>query len=323
MNPSKTKKERMGFWISFSRHVWVRFQEDRCTFIASSLTLTTLLSLVPLMAVALAIFSAFPDFTQLITEIQDFLFRNFVPAAGEVVQKYIQDFVSQAQRLKAFGIVFLIITALLMMATIDNALNTIWRVKVKRQWVRIFLLYWAILTLGPILVGFSVGLTSYFVSLPVISDAAEQVGSLIATALPFFLTAIALTMAYVSIPNCKVRIGHALFGGIIAALLFELAKRGFALYITTVPTYKLVFGTFATIPIFLVWVYLSWLVVLFGAEIVHGFTDHHPDWSEISRENRFSIALQIISLCYGRQKKGIPVSKDVLAKEFVHSSEGE
>jgi membrane protein len=157
----------------------------------------------------------------------------------------------------------------------------------------------------------------------VISDAAEQVGSLIATVLPFFLTSVALTMAYVSIPNCKVRIGHALFGGIVAALLFELAKRGFALYITTVPTYKLVFGTFATIPIFLVWIYLSWLVVLFGAEIVHGFTDYHPDRNEISRQNRFSIALQIISLCYGCQKKGIPVSKEVLAKEFVHSSEDE
>ncbi|MEW5908456.1 MAG: virulence factor BrkB family protein [Thermodesulfobacteriota bacterium] len=322
MNLFLRKRYPVSYWRSFSRYAWNRFLEDRCTFIASSLTLTTLLSLVPLMSVALAIFSAFPDFTELIADVQDFLFRNFVPAAGEIVQKYIQDFVSQAQRLKTIGIIFLIVTALLMMATIDNAFNTIWRVRARRQWVRIFLLYWAILTLGPILVGFSVGITSYFVSLPIISDAAEQVGGVISTVLPFLLTSVALTMAYISIPNCKIKTGHAVSGGIVASMLFELAKRGFAFYITTVPTYKLVFGAFATIPIFLLWIYLSWLIVLFGAEIVYCLGVFRED-GEKSGKAGFTEVLKIVLCSYAHQKKGEPVTREIIVKELGNISEDE
>ena len=295
----------------FGCFVWERFQADRCTFIASGLALTSLLSLAPLMAVALAIFSAFPEFSQLTTQVQDFLFRNFVPASGVIIEQYFKDFVVQAQRLQLFGIVFLIVTALTLMATIDKAFNTIWRVKAKRRWIRIFLLYWVILTLGPLLVGFSVGLTSYFVSLPIISDAAEQVGAWAATFLPFALTGVALTLAYVSIPNCKVLPLHALAGGIIAALLFELAKRGFALYITVVPTYKLVFGALATVPIFLVWVYLSWLVVLLGAEIAHGFGVYQPR-NRPHRDGDFIPALQVLGLCHRYHIEGKPVTKEKL-----------
>jgi membrane protein len=322
MNLLRGKRDQISYWKSFSRHVWNRFIEDRCTFIASSLTLTTLLSLVPLMSVALAIFSAFPDFTELIADVQDFLFRNFVPTAGEVVQGYIQDFVAQAQRLKTVGIIFLIATALLMMATIDNAFNTIWRVQARRQWIRVFLLYWAILTLGPILVGFSVGITSYFVSLPIISDAAEQVGGFFSTVLPFLLTSIALTLAYISIPNCKVKTGNALLGGIIASILFELAKRGFALYIASVPTYKLVFGAFATIPIFLLWIYLSWLIVLFGAEIVYSLAVFREDDGKTGKAG-FVEALKILLYGYAHQKTGHPLTRDGLIQELGYLSEKE
>ena len=307
----KKIRELFECWYRFSLFVWERFQVDGCTFIAAGLALTSLLSIVPLMAVALAIFSAFPEFSQLVSQVQDFLFRNFVPASGAIVQQYFKDFVVQAQRLQLFGVAFLILTALALMATIDKAFNTIWRVKAKRQWIRIFLLYWVILTLGPLLVGFSVGLTSYFVSLPIISDAAEQVGAWAATFLPFALTGIALTLAYISIPNCKVLPLHALFGGIIAALLFELTKRGFAFYITLVPTYKLIFGALAAVPIFFVWVYLSWLVVLLGAEIAHGFGVYQPG-SQPHRDEDFIQALQVLGLCHRYHIRGEPVTKEKL-----------
>ncbi len=300
-------------WVDFIRFVSRRFEEDRCTFIASALTLTSLLALVPLMAVALAIFSAFPEFTQLVVEVQNFLFKNFVPDSGAVVQKYLLEFVAQAQQLQLFGIVFVIGAALLLMATIDSAFNTIWRVQKKRPWIRIFLLYWAVLTLGPILVGLSVGLTSYFTSLPVISDAAHQVGGLRRTFLPFLLTGTFLALTYAMVPNCRVKIRHALWGGVIAALLFEVSKRGFAFYITTVPTYKHIFGALATVPIFFIWVYLSWIVVLFGAEIAHGLSVYRSD-ARAAEDSVILNALEVILACHRSQKEGLSITRERLLK---------
>ncbi len=299
--------------LKFGRFVLERFSEDRCTLIASALTLTSLLALVPLMAVALAIFSAFPGFTQMVVEVQNFLFKNFVPDSGAVIQSYLLEFVAQAQQLQLFGILFIIAAALLLMATIDNAFNTIWRVQKKRPWIRLFLLYWAVLTLGPILVGFSVGLTSYFASLPVISDAAHQVGGLQKTILPFMLTGTCLTLTYAVVPNCSVPIRHALWGGIIAALLFEVSKRGFALYITTVPTYRLVFGALATVPIFFIWVYLSWNIVLFGAEIAHGLSVYRAH-GEAAPNHDVVHALEILLACRKRQKEGLPATPEALGR---------
>jgi len=310
-----TVPDAAGRGVRFLRFVWNRFGEDRCTFIASALTLTSLLALVPLMAVALAIFSAFPEFTQRVVEVQNFLFRNFVPDSGAVIQEHLLEFVAQAQRLQLFGILFVVVTALLLMATIDSAFNTIWRVQKKRPWVRVFLLYWGVMTLGPLLVGLSVGLTSYFASLPVISDAAQQVGSLRRTFLPFLLTATFLTLTYTMVPNCRVRIRHALWGGVLAAVLFEISKRGFTFYVTTVPTYKMVFGTLATIPLFFIWVYLSWMVVLFGAEIAHGLSVFRSG-AAVDENQRLLNALEVLMILRRHQKQGFPLDRESLLKQL-------
>jgi membrane protein len=237
---------------------------------AAALTYTTLLSLVPLMTVTLAVFSAFPVADRVNQLIQDFLFANFVPTSGELLQQYLSEFSSKASRLTGAGAAFLVVVALLMMANIDRALNAIWEVRAKRSFASKFLIYWAVLSLGPLLIGASVLVTSYLISLPILSEAASTgVGRRLLGLTPVVASALAFTMMYAVVPNRRVRLLHALAGGVLAALLFEVAKRGFGFYITQFPTYEAIYGALATIPIFLVWLYLSWIVVLLGAEVTH------------------------------------------------------
>jgi membrane protein len=237
---------------------------------AAALSYTTLLSLVPLMTVSLAIFSAFPVADRVYEVIEEFVFKNFVPASSEVLQQYLSGFIAKASRLNGMGAVFLLIVALLMMSNIDRALNAIWEVREKRRFAIKFLIYWAVLSLGPVLIGVSVLVTSYIVSLPILSEAATTgVGRTLLGLTPVAASAVAFTMMYLVVPNRRVRFMHALVGGVVAAVLFEMAKRGFGVYVTRFPTYETIYGALASVPIFLVWLYLSWIVVLLGAEITH------------------------------------------------------
>jgi len=237
---------------------------------AAALAYATLLSLVPFMAVSLAVFYAFPVADKLHETIQAFLFENFVPASGEVLQQYLQAFSDKASQLNGVSFAFLILVALMMMGNIDRALNTIWEVRRKRRPLNKFLIYWSVLTLGPVLIGASVVATSALVSLPLLSEAAASgLGRRLLGLSPVVASLLAFTLMYAVVPNVRVRIRHAFIGALVAALLFEVAKRGFGYYVTTFPTYEAIYGALATIPIFLVWIYLSWLLVLLGAEVAH------------------------------------------------------
>jgi len=221
------------------------------------------------MAVMLAVLSAFPAFHNLIERTQDFIFQNFVPASGEVIQNYIQQFVDQASDLPGLGIVFLILTALFLMNTIDAALNNIWRVQRNRRLISKFLIYWSVLTLGPVLLAVSIAITSYLISLPLFVESIT-IGSMkptLLTLMPFMATTLALTMLYIIVPNLNVPVYMGITGGVLAAVLFEVAKKGFTVYVTSVPTYATLYGALAIIPIFLIWIYVSWIIVLLGAEI--------------------------------------------------------
>lgn len=254
----------------FVRLVGTRFARHDAPQHAAALTYTTLLSLVPLMTVMLAVFSAFPVADRVNELIQDFVFANFVPTSGEVLQAYLSEFSSKARRLTGAGALFLVVVALMMMSSIDRVLNRIWEVRARRSSVSKFLIYWAVLSLGPLLIGASVVVTSYLVSLPILSEAASSgFGRRLLGLTPVLASAIAFTMLYAVVPNRRVRLAHAFAGGAFAALLFEFAKRGFGFYLTQFPTYEAIYGALATIPIFLVWLYLSWLVVLLGAELTH------------------------------------------------------
>jgi len=283
---------------------------------AAALTFNTLLSLVPLMAVSLAVFYAFPVADRVQETIQNFLFENFVPTSGEVLQEYLQAFSDKASQLNGIGFAFLILVALMMMGTIDRSLNTIWEVRRKRRPLSKFLTYWAVLTLGPVLIGVSVVATSYLISLPFLSEAAASgVGRRLLGMTPVVASMLAFSLMYAVIPNVRVRVSHAVVGGLVAALLFEVAKRGFGYYVTTFPTYEAIYGAMATIPIFLVWVYLSWLVVLLGAEVAHCLRIFH--WrSDIPRGQPLGLtdALRVLLLLDEAAGEGRALSEESLAK---------
>jgi len=251
------------------RFVAARFHQDRCIQIAASLTFTTLLSLVPLLTIALAMFSAFPVFEDFSSQIKIYLINNLMPdMAGKIITQYMRQFTESAMRLTAVGIVFLAVTAMLMMLTIDHAFNTIWRIARPRPLLKRLVIYWAVLTLAPLLIGASLSLTSWLVGLSM--GYAKQipifgVGAL--KILPVLFTTLAFAMLFELVPNRHVPRTHALIGAVAAAIVFESMNRVFGYYISHFPTYKLVYGAFASVPVFLIWIYLSWLVTLLGAVI--------------------------------------------------------
>jgi membrane protein len=225
--------------------------------------------LVPLIAIGLSFVAAFPAFADYSEQIKAFILNTMVPeAANKVIAVYMQQFADNAIRLTAIGTAFLGVTALALMLTIDKALNAIWRVTRLRPLLHRLLIYWATLTIGPLLIGASLSLTSWVMrmSMGLTQDIPGINGALLQLA-PLFLTSIAFSIPYLIVPNRRVSWRHALAGGVTAAVGFEAMKRGFALYITHFPTYQAVYGAFATIPIFLLWIYLSWLMVLLGAVI--------------------------------------------------------
>lgn len=309
----------------FMRLLIFRFLQDGGLHHAASLTYTTLLSLVPLMTVSLAVFSAFPVSDRVAIEVQDFVFHNFVPASGEVVREHLQDFSQKASRLTGAGTVFLVIVAIMMMGTIDRAFNTIWQVRRKRSPLSIFVVYWAILSLGPILMGLSVALTSYLVSTPLLADAAETIGigrAGLLGLMPVLASAVAFTLLYQVVPNRSVPMRHAMAGGALAAVLFELAKRGFALYVTTFPTYQAIYGALAAVPVFLIWIYLSWLVTLLGAEFTYCLGIYRDEWRPERSDQGLDLLLayRLLSYLWSAQRSGDAVSMDLLmAREPTES----
>lgn len=260
----RVDRERYG---SFVRFLLKRFIDDRCLLSAEALSFTTLLALVPLTAIVLGVISLFPVYQRWGDALTIFLFTNFVPKAAGTVADSIRTFASSARGVTGFGAIGLLATSLLTMSSIEDAFNRIWRVPTPRRPLARFLLYWAALTLGPLMAVVSLAISSYLLSLPVV--AAAQQTALLAYGLrllPVALEVIAFTAAYAVIPNRSVAFRHALAGGMLAALLFELAKYAIAYYLTRA-SYQQIYGALAFIPIFLLWIWVSWLVVLFGASL--------------------------------------------------------
>ena len=253
----------------FCLAVFWRFYEERALQTAGSLTYTTLLSLVPLFTVALAISTAFPVFDQTMEQLQYFILENFLPDAQgiDTIANQITSFTQNAGRLTAIGMGVFLVTAVMLMTTIDVALNRLFRVQRQRPLLQQVLMYWAVLTLGPVLIGGSLSMTSFALGASFGWLQLGYVADVVLRVLPFVFTCLALTLLYGVVPYRTVKPRDALIGGIIAGIAFELAKRGFAVYLTRFPTYTLIYGAFATIPIFLVWLYMSWVVVLAGATL--------------------------------------------------------
>lgn len=254
--------------------------ESRLSQTAASLAFTTLLSLVPLFAIVFGIAAAFPEFGDVSGKIRGFVAANLLPgtAASKVILDYIDQFSSQASRLTTLGVMLLAVTAFLLIDTVADAFDVIWRgasVDRHRSFGRSVFVYVAILVLGPVVFGLSVSATSYLVgiSMGVTADI-PLAGQFIFKLSAEIITVAGFTMLYRFVPNAKVNTRHAMIGGLVAGILFEIMGRLFAIYITRIPTYTLVYGTFSVVPIFLLWIYFSWLVVLFGAVITATLHSH-------------------------------------------------
>jgi membrane protein len=246
-----------------------RWNEDRCPQIAGSLAFTTLLALFPVFAIAVALLARSPYFADVIIQVKVFLLRNLLPEiAGRIVTVSMEEITRNAGRLTTLGILFLIGTATALMLTIDRSINVIYRAPLKRSfWISVPA-YVALLVVGPVLIGASVSITTYLMALPArMSGIPAPAHMLLSQGVPIAVTTTAFFLVYRLVPHRSVSWRHALAGGIVAALLFESLKQGFAVYVAHAPTYSVVYGTFAAFPLFLLWIYLSWLVVLFGAEL--------------------------------------------------------
>lgn len=246
-----------------------RFREDHMGLTASSLTFTTSIALVPFFTVALAIFTAFPMFSKLQGALQVWLVNSLIPDnISRQVLGYLTQFAKQANKLGVAGLAVLLVTAIALILTIDRTLNGIWRVKKSRPLAQRVLIYWAAITLGPLVLGASLAVTSY-----VISGSRGMVGPMpgslrvLLDVLQFFLLAGGMAALYHYVPNTFVRWAHAWVGGFFVAAGIEVAKKVLGLYLSSVPTYSLVYGAFATLPILLVWIYVAWVIVLMGAVI--------------------------------------------------------
>lgn len=257
----QSHKEQIFYFIR-------RVKREQIQVVAGYLSYVCIMSLVPLVVVMLSMMTSFPLFSELQDSLEAFVYENFVPAASDVVKAYITIFVDNASKMSAVAITFLFVVALLLISSIDKTFNHIWRVSQKRRTVTSLALYWMVLTLGPIFVGASIALSSHVVS--IVSGDGADVFILIEWfiyLLPLIASTLVFVTLYMAVPNVAVPFKFAISGAIVASLLFELAKKAFAAYLTAFPSYQVIYGALATIPILFLWIYVSWFVVLIGALI--------------------------------------------------------
>ncbi len=304
-------RETAGTFADFVRLLARQFNEDGCRESAAALTYTTLFAIVPVMTVTYAILAAMPALQTVGEEIQAWMLNYFVPDAGMEVQQYLTEFSRQATNLTLVGVVFLLVTAIIMLRTIENTMNRIWKISRPRGGVTALLMYWAVLSLGPVLLGAGLGISSYLASVAVVADTVEMLGGMRfwLAILPVFFTTVLLTLLYVVVPNCHVPLRQGLVGGFVAALLFEAAKGGFTLFVANAPTYDVVYGAFAAVPLFLLWIFLSWVIVLAGAELVRALVVFGEYRHDIPR---LQALLRVMEVLWVRQNEGGVLKPSVL-----------
>lgn len=286
---------------------------------AASLTFTSLLSLVPLITIALSLFSAFPVFNEYLDQFREFVLSYLAPETGaRFISGYMSQFAESASRLTAVGIVLLTVTAMLLMLTIDNAFNTIWRVSRPRSLLQRVLVYWAVITLAPLLVGGSLSLTSWLSGFSAVYGKQMPSVSLdMLKLIPVLMTTAAFTLLFRVVPNRFVPMQHAVIGGLVASIAFESMNRGFVFYISHFPTYKLVYGAFSSVPIFLLWVYLSWLTVLFGAIMTASLSHWRSTHSlRLDQAAKLYYAMSMLKLMHKGFLKGEVQTLPVLSRQL-------
>jgi membrane protein len=317
--------------VGFVGGVGRRFMADDCLRAASALSYTTVLSLVPLAAVVFALASVFPATAEMLARIEAYTYSNFMPDLGAETITQIRGFIGNTGRLGVLSAVFLVVTAALLLATIEDSLNAIWRVVRPRPPLQKVLTYWTMVTLGPLLFGASLSLSGYAFALGQwvgIDSRGLPLGQL-ALVLPWLLELVAFTLMYTVIPNRTVRLRHGLIGALVATFAFELLKKGFGYYVVGAADYRTLYGALAAVPLFLIWMYLSWATTLIGAEVAAFL----PEWN-VSRglggtigtpRRRLQLAIAVLALLSARARSGRPTGRkrlrDTLPVPFTELSD--
>ncbi|WP_026193580.1 YihY family inner membrane protein [Teredinibacter turnerae] len=299
----KRSKRIRGVLFQFGKELFFEFNERGCQRSAAALTYMTLFALVPLMTVTYTMFSAIPAFDGVGDQLNGLIFHHFLPETGEEVSQYLSDFSSQARRLSGVGVVMLLVTAYLMLRNIETTFNSIWGVKQARSGLSGYLLYWAILSVGPILVAAAFLLSTYLLSVQIMLEDLDGLGvmQLVYRVVPWALTSAAFTLLFVAVPNCRVPLKFGAIGGVVTAFAFEVVKAIFG-YIVANSSFKLIYGAFAVVPLFLLWVNLLWTIILGGAVFVRTLAEH----SYASRISRLSdMIVVLICLALFREKAAL------------------
>ena len=305
----------------FSRFAIRRFFNDRCAQAAAALTYTALLALVPLTTIAVALFSAFPAFENVQQSAQDLIFDNLVPQVGQAVADYLEGFAVNAGRLTSVGLLGLIVTSVMLLWTIEAAFNAIWRVREARPLLIRLLSFWAILTLTPILLAASLSVTNQLLAGSELGDQIPLSRQWVGIA-PAVFEWVGFSLLYWIIPNRSVRGRDALIGGFVAAALFELSKSLFALYLAAFPVYETIYGALSTVPIFLLWLYVAWSIVLFGAVVAAALPDWRADkllggsYDTLSHGQRLALAVTILKELAKGAREGVDVRRRRLVRRI-------
>jgi membrane protein len=284
-------------------YLFSRFKADHCMETAAALTYMSLFALVPLLTVIYTMASAVPAFQGLEQQLQDFMFEHLMPETSSELESYLSDFSQQAKNLTGAGIVFLVVTAVLMLRNIEKAFNRIWRARENRSGVSSFLLYWAVLSLAPITIGVALAISTYLSSFSHVLDRYDIFGmkAILLQVAPLVLNTAAFTLLYAAVPNCRVPIKHSIVGGVFAAITFNLARSVFTDLVVG-SNYTFIYGAFAAVPLFLLWIYLSWNIVLLGGIMVHSLSAYQS--AEQASRPTVLKALDVLYLFWDRQQSG-------------------
>jgi membrane protein len=285
-----------------------RFLGVGCPQSAAALTYMSLFAVVPMLTLMYSMFSLVPAFQELGGQVEEFIFSKFLPSSGQEITGYLSEFSSQARKLSVAGVAIIFLTALLMLSNIEKTFNHIWATTGGRKGLAGFLVYWAILSLGPLLLAIGMIMSTYLMSLRLVVAEVDSLGlvALLFSYLPWLLTWLAFTLLYVAVPNCKVRVVYALFGGLITTLLFESAKALFGQLVAH-SIYTNVYGAFAVIPLFLMWIYLLWVLILFGAELVRSLETFQYQGRDTPLPDLLAVLI-VLWQCWRRQQRGHSLS---------------
>ncbi len=327
-SPTSADAPRLSRLRDLWRFMQRRLSEEQVPQVAGSLTFTTVLAVVPVMTIAFAIFTTFPLFNTFRDALEAYFVQSLMPrGVTNTILDNLSLFAAKANRLSAVGAVTLVLTAIMMFAIVDRSLNRIWRVKTPRSFTQSLIVYWAIMTLGPLLIGASLSFTT-LVS-PVASTLAQQLpwmGTVAAISVSLMLMTMFFGLLYLIVPNRLVDWRDALIGGLVAAIAFEMTNRGFAFFITKFPSYRVIYGALAAVPIFLVWVYLFWLITLLGAVLAVALpvVKHERWWHKPVPGGEFIDAMSVLQvLVHAHQHQGVISLLSIRSKTRLGFDEAE